>query len=54
MADQVLAEWVVSEDPDMRFDAQALIRKFKIVEAIPALRQLAKRLASSLRRGGAR
>ena len=47
MADQVLAEWVVSEDPDMRFDAQALIRKFKIVRATPALQQLAKRLASS-------
>ena len=53
MADQVLAEWVVSEDPDMRFDAQALIRKFEIVEAIPALQQLAKRLASSCA-GGAR
>lgn len=43
MADQVLTEWVVSEDPDMRFDAQALIRKFEIVKAIPALQQLAER-----------
>ena len=47
MADQVLTEWVVSEDPGMRFDAQALIHEFEIVEAIPALQQLAKRLASS-------
>ena len=54
MADQVLAEWVVSEDPGMRYDARALIRKFEIVEAIPALQQRAKRLASSSRRGCAR
>jgi hypothetical protein len=47
IADQVLAEWALSEDPDMRYDAQALIHKFEIVKAIPALQQLAKRLASS-------
>ena len=47
MADQVLGEWVVSEDPNIRFDAQALIHEFEIVEAIPALQQLAERLASS-------
>ena len=46
MADQVPAEWVVSEDPGMRYDARALIRKFEIVEAIPALQQR----ASALRR----
>jgi hypothetical protein len=47
MADQVLTEWVVSEDPGMRFDAKALVHEFEIVKAIPALQQLAQRLASS-------
>jgi hypothetical protein len=45
MADQVLAEWALSEDETIRFDAQALIRKFKITSAIPALQKLAERLA---------
>ena len=47
MADQVLAEWVVSEDTGMRYHAKALVHEFEIVTAIPALQQLAERLASS-------
>jgi cysteinyl-tRNA synthetase len=47
MADQVLAEWAISEDERVRFDALALIDDFKITRAMTALRQLASRLASS-------
>jgi hypothetical protein len=47
MADQVLAEWVLSEDGHVRFDALALVDDFKIASAMPALRALAERLASS-------
>jgi hypothetical protein len=47
MADQVLAEWVLSEDSSMRFNAKALIEDFRIIKAVPALEKLAKRLASS-------
>jgi hypothetical protein len=46
MADQVLAEWVLSEDENLRFDALALIYDFKIVSATPALQKLIDRLAS--------
>ncbi|HET6410742.1 MAG TPA: hypothetical protein VFG53_01700 [Anaeromyxobacter sp.] len=47
MADQVLAEWALSEDEKVRFDALALIDDFKIAAAIPALQKLAERLALS-------
>lgn len=47
MADQVLAEWALSEDENVRFDALALIDDFKITTAMPALNTLAGRLASS-------
>ena len=47
MADQVLEEWALSEDENVRFDALALIREFKIVQARPKLQELAVRLASS-------
>lgn len=47
MADQVLAEWVLSDDEKVRFDALALIDDFHIETAISALRKLACRLASS-------
>ena len=47
MADQVLAEWALSEDEKLRFDGLALIYDFKVHTAIPALRELAKRLTSS-------
>ena len=47
MANQVLAEWILSDDEDLRFDALSLINDFKIVSAIPALRELATRLEST-------
>jgi len=47
MADLVLTEWVQSEDENVRFDALALIDGFRIAKAMPALRALAGRLASS-------
>jgi hypothetical protein len=45
MADQVLAEWALSEDEAIRFDALALIGDLKICAAMPALQTLAARLA---------
>ncbi|MCX7146238.1 MAG: hypothetical protein NT042_08565 [Sulfuritalea sp.] len=46
MADQVLADWALSEDENVRFDALALIDDFKIKTAAPALQNLLTRLAS--------
>ena len=51
LADQVLAEWALSEDETVRYDALALITDFKIQTAVPALRTLAQRLASSSKPG---
>jgi hypothetical protein len=47
MADQVFAEWALSEDEAIRFDALTLIDDFEIGAAVPALRELATRLTSS-------
>jgi hypothetical protein len=47
MADQVLLEWALSENESVRFDALALIHRYKIVDAVPTLQTLAVRLASS-------
>lgn len=47
MADQILAEWALHSDEKIRFDALALIDDFKVQTAIPALHELAGRLASS-------
>lgn len=47
MGDQVLAEWALSEDEKVRFDALALIDDFGIATALPSLRKLAERLALS-------
>jgi hypothetical protein len=44
LADQVLAEWLLSDDEARRFDAIALIREFGIVAAVPNLRRLSKKL----------
>lgn len=46
MADQVIVEWALSSDENLRFDALALIREFEIASAAPALRQLAERLST--------
>ena len=47
MADQVLSEWILSDHPTRQYDAKTLVRRFGIVQAIPALRTLAQRLATS-------
>lgn len=46
LADEVIVDWVLSEDPNVRFDALAPIREFHIGSAIPSLEKLAKRLPS--------
>ena len=46
MADQVLTEWVLSEDEGLRFDARVLIDHRKIIVAIPALEERARALTS--------
>jgi hypothetical protein len=47
MAHEVIAEWALSDDEGLRFDALALIDDFKIADEIPVLQKLASRLASS-------
>ena len=47
MAGQILSDWVLSADENVRFDALALVDDFKIVNAIPALTVLLSRLSSS-------
>jgi hypothetical protein len=49
MAGQILAEWTLSKDEGLRFDALALISDFKIVATLPALRELTARLPSCVR-----
>jgi len=43
----VLRDWLLSEDEARRWDAQSLIDDMSLVEAVPALRELADRLESS-------
>lgn len=40
VADQVIIEWALSDDNRKRFDALALINRFHISSALPALRVL--------------
>jgi hypothetical protein len=47
LADQVVAEWLLSGEEAKRFDAVALIRDFKIASAVPALQRLADELDRS-------
>jgi hypothetical protein len=47
LADQVLGEWVLSDDENVRYDALVLIGDFDINSAVPALRELATRLKRS-------
>lgn len=47
MANQILAEWALHEDENVRFDALTLIDDFKIASATPTLQTLMARLASS-------
>lgn len=44
LADQVLREWVLSDDENVRYDALVLIGDFRIMSAMPALRELVTRL----------
>jgi len=45
--DRLLADDVQSDDEGRRFDALAIIREFRIVSALPALRALAARLENA-------
>lgn len=47
MADRVLTEWVQSENECLRFDAESVIRDFKIASTIPALEKLVERLSKA-------
>jgi hypothetical protein len=47
LADQVLEEWVRSDNENVRYDALVLIGDFRIASALPALRELAARLKRS-------
>ena len=47
MADQVMAEWALSDNEGVRFDALALIDDFNIPAATSALRTLVGRLELS-------
>jgi hypothetical protein len=47
VVDEVLSEWLSSEDENKRFDALALIREHHIVSALGALDKLAQRLSRS-------
>jgi uncharacterized protein HemX len=42
--DGLLAEWVLADDPNLRFDAIALIADHNVRSAVPSLRALAHRL----------
>lgn len=43
---KLLADELLSEDESARFDALAIIRKFRIKTTLPALRELARELES--------
>ena len=44
LADQVVCEWLLSDDPGIRWDAEFLIKKFKIRFAASGLKDLESRL----------
>ncbi len=47
LADRVIAEWVLSEDGAVRFEAQTLIEDFKILSSVSAPHEFEKRLVQS-------
>ena len=47
MADKVLSEWVLSDHENIRFEAMAMIREFKVVTTSEALRKQAVELRFS-------
>src|ERR1051326_8148388 len=44
IANQVLSEWLLSEDENVRFDAVALVRDLRVLSAMPVLRELASQI----------
>jgi hypothetical protein len=48
LANQVISEWVLSDDETVRFDAILLISEFRIFDAVPALHALTSRLPLSV------
>lgn len=44
VVDELLSEWVLSDDENLRFDALALVSDHRILSALPALRELLVRL----------
>jgi hypothetical protein len=44
MAAEVISEWLLSVDENIRFDALAIVNEFRVLETIPALQVLARRL----------
>jgi len=46
LADQVVSEWVLSDNEAMQFDALIVVDKLKIRTALPALKELVARLGS--------
>jgi hypothetical protein len=44
VAEALLIEWAVSEDPKERFDGVTLIRRLRVVSALPALESLVAHL----------
>jgi hypothetical protein len=49
--DSLLAEWLLSEDEALRFEARAVISDHAITSALPALEQLLTRLDDSTQPG---
>jgi hypothetical protein len=45
--DDILVDWLRSSDPATRYDARYLIRLFNVITALPALEELAVRLANT-------
>lgn len=45
-ADQVIGEWLLSDDQGYRFDALVLVDSFRIKGTMPALMQLIQKLAT--------
>lgn len=47
LANEVLAEWLLSDNAGRRYDANVLIRELNITTALPALEELIRRLSKS-------
>jgi hypothetical protein len=51
LANEVIAEWIVSPDESLRYDATGLVREFRIMSARSALHELARRLEAQTSAG---